>query len=825
LVNVGVQKRKTRKPATRGHQTSDQNIQIFTSKFQRVMTDFGGSGHGGAVAECELNIPIKITSGSATLTSSDLNELGCSASTTKHLNERIESNDSGFSSRSSQSAGSSVAESKPPKSTPNTNSAEKSNSKSKIRKKESPITQKRHRRSSSSRHFVRSLIAAVTNGFSNCSRKKNQNTGTQNGSDHRRHSDSEEDSAQDSFGNNFKSNMKIRNISRDGAGFVIGSEATSTGYVSDSVDGYDKCKGLESEHGRSDQDHSDRCDHHDRSSHDHDRSVGVGHPESFCSLHSRDNISKQVLMSEKNDYSKCNLLETSVTAAISAKLNLNYTDKEEKVVDGKQAQAADPVKQSGPVEEENKKEKKGDKVKTTEYVYVAEDDTEDDSCESGNESEHDEEEPTGSQTGSQTGNTNSNSDSDISDYETNDSSSSYLDLETTQDIKNSKLDVIMEEYDEEILSPDDFGAEYPPDMNLKTQTQNSEKIAEDGSQKLKKKPTIKRKKSTKSGSGSTIRRRNSKAEEDLKNGMKAKLTSLRNDLKLKEEDAISRTNSLKDMILQFETAVAALEIGEGQVSDSDSDSESKLHQQLGVKAIAQKIQEQNAHANEFECAQMPPSQILKLKQALDLEDEKLSKPVPISRRSESKVKLIAKQLAEAEKRRLQMEKLARSQMMKSPKDIKKAASTSFINELLEMARAESEDKLNEISKKEEPHDFKQSLLAARKKITHREQQAEKSSGTPTQNGEKKSEPSGQKTKPSRIENRTKSVSSVSSIEAQNGVEEIDPFVKEVLTSKTVPEPVKQKIRIECWSLFNDPRTPKGVKQCILATMLSKVQNE
>ena len=92
--------------------------------------------------------------------------------------------------------------------------------------------------------------------------------------------------------------MKIlsRNISRDGAGFVIGSEATSTGYVSDSVDGYDKCKGLESEHGRSDQDHSDRhdCDHHDRSC-DHDRSVGV-HPESFCSINSRDNISKQVLM-------------------------------------------------------------------------------------------------------------------------------------------------------------------------------------------------------------------------------------------------------------------------------------------------------------------------------------------------------------------------------------------------------------------------------------------------------------------------------------------------------------------------------------------------
>lgn len=78
---------------------------------------------------------------------------------------------------------------------------------------------------------------------------------------------------------------------------------------------------------------------------------------------------------------------------------------------------------------------------------------------------------------------------------------------------------------------------------------------------------------------------------------------------------------------------------------------------------------------------------------------------------------------------------------------------------------------------------------------------------------------------------TLSASSLSSTDgtfsegSRNVQEEIDPFVKEVLRSKTVPEPVKQKIRIECWSLFNDPRTPKGVKQCILATMLSKVQNE
>merc|ERR1719361_184264 len=253
--------------------------------------------------------------------------------------------------------------------------------------------------------------------------------------------------------------------------------------------------------------------------------------------------------------------------------------------------------------------------------------------------------------------------------------------------------------------------------------------------------TIKRKRSSvkkglAGGKASSLRRKSSTVEQELKNGMKIQLASLRNDLKAKEEDAISRTSSLKDMIHQFETAVAALEIQETKL-DMSSDSEDERQSEdeavgtLGVKAIAQKIQEQTAaNVDEgLEIAQMPPSQILKLKQALDLEDEKLgkSKPMPLSRRSESKVKLIAKQLAEAEKRRIQMEKLAKSQMCKSPKDIKKTASPSFINELLEMARAEDVSSKQEKSKKvEEPHDFKQSLLAARKKITHREENKENS---------------------------------------------------------------------------------------------------
>ena len=390
-------------------------------------------------------------------------------------------------------------------------------------------------------------------------------------------------------------------------------------------------------------------------------------------------------------------------------------------------------------------------------------------------------------------------------------------------------------------------------------------VEDDEDDEVGEKPVIKKKMSVKRRRSA----RRSTTEQDLKNGMKSKLASLRKDLK--KDDKGAHSSSLKAMIDQFETAVAALEMSERQVTQEDSDSDS--HEPiLGVKAIAQKIQAQTKAVEDLDCAQMPPSQILKLKQALDLDDEKLSKPVPLSRRSESKVKLIAKQLAEAEKRRIQMEKLAKSQMCKSPKeqvksfffcllkvirsrtvvvrcslldsqsqlnvldfivplmhnviffkfsnlsqDIKKAASTSFINELLEMARAEeSNEKTNEPSSKvEEPHDFKQSLLAARKKITHREEEQQKS-----KKQDKKETPE----KPARVEPEPEKEEKLDTPCLQPD-ETVDPFVREVLGSMTVPEPVKQKIRIECWSLFNDPRTPKGVKQCILATMLSKVQNE
>lgn len=699
------------------------------------MTDFGGCGQPGAVADCELNIPLQISSGSATLTTSDLNELGCSLSASPL---RLESADSGFSPSRTTSTNEDVTLEKPvTMMSPSTNTMTSKPSKSR-------------RRANPSKHMIRTFIASITNGFSNCSRRKNGATGRPGGgggdqapsTGQRRHSDSEEDSnSADLFEANFKSNAKIRNISRDGAGFVVGSEATSTGYVSDSVDGYDKYKGLESEHGGS------------------NKSTREGEYDSSISYDKKIEVVKEEIC-----------LESSVTKSLSPKLNLNI-----KYDDDEEAEDAESIEEMlEPIAEPKQDKLEADPIKS--LVYVEDSETEDDSSEESVST-------SGTNSGSNSGNGTSieysisnRSDSDCSDNDSADSTSSYID----QPVR--RLDVIVEDdEDDEIVE--------------KAQ--------------IKKKISVKRKRS------SRIRSSGSTTEQDLKNGMKSKLASLRKDLK-KDEGAHS--SSLKNMIVQFETAVAALEMSERQVTVHDDSDDSDPEPILGVKAIAQKIQAQTKAVEDLDCAQMPPSQILKLKQALDLDDEKLSKPVPLSRRSESKVKLIAKQLADAEKRRIQMEKLAKSQMCKSPKDIKKAASTSFINELLEMARAEeSVDKgTNEPSSKvEEPHDFKQSLLAARKKITHREEQPKKKESS------KKPETASIET--TSIE-ETKVETELDTPCLQPD-ETVDPFVREVLGSMTVPEPVKQKIRIECWSLFNDPRTPKGVKQCILATMLSKVQNE
>ena len=143
----------------------------------------------------------------------------------------------------------------------------------------------------------------------------------------------------------------FRNISRDGAGFVVGSEATSTGYVSDSVDGYDKYKGLESEHGGS------------------NKSTREGEYDSSISYDKKIEVVKEEIC-----------LESSVTKSLSPKLNLNikYDDDEEideeiqEVLDEPEPQNIEPM-----VEKLDKID--AEPVKS--LVYVEDSETEDDSSE------------------------------------------------------------------------------------------------------------------------------------------------------------------------------------------------------------------------------------------------------------------------------------------------------------------------------------------------------------------------------------------------------------------------------------------------------------
>jgi len=155
--------------------------------------------------------------------------------------------------------------------------------------------------------------------------------------------------------------------------------------------------------------------------------------------------------------------------------------------------------------------------------------------------------------------------------------------------------------------------------------------------------------------------------------------------------------------------------------------------------------------------------------------------------------------------------------MSSPKAIqRRQSSDSFIRELLEMAKVEVN--LGD-EKPAKTNDFKSQISQASTKIARRK----------TLKSEEDLE------KPLSCLRATKSTTVPSSTEkpeaqptmvnVRGKVEELDPFVKEILSSDSVPKAVKTKIREECWSLFNDPRTPKGVKQCILNTMLSKTQSE
>jgi len=668
------------------------------------MTDFGGNGQGAAVAECELNLP---HSNKLTLTSSDLNELGCTTSTSA----KSTVSSSGVSSGASSSS-KSAADAKHRRNSDK--SADKSvlsifrksrsvshheharrvlqENRSRSRKGSNDANPAKTRRARSSSRIFIEILRTLSKGFSSCRSDREVHSlqkGEQSASGRRRGS---------RLSNNHtetKGRRKSHDASHDGTN---GSDSTSTGYVSDSSN-------------------------------------------------------------EKHDHEQSKLQNQKTLSAMSEVAPNNQSDKT--VCPSKIHAWAEKVV--------NQLDSKSPEIETVELevvqnrVYVASSCSEEDFTEASDESFY-----------------TSQSDSVSSDYE---STSTYDEDTDEKEVKHELKQLKIEDRNKKELGI--------------IKEEEEKEINEDHANKK-----VKRRKST------LKRKKTMRGEEDLTKPIRKKTA-----LKVEELDNISRSGSLKDMILQFETTMAELNIHADNTKNSQEQLEVKDSPLLGVKAIARRIQEQTEFDSmEVEC--MPPSQILKLKQALDLEPkEDLSQPVPLSRRSESKVAQIAKQIADAERERQKLEK-AMARSGKSPKASKRQQSTSFINELLEMARAENSAKNSaENASPGSAPDFKQSLLAARKKITQRDENLSPGSAAAAEE---------QTTEPAPV------AMSVSSVEggALGGPNEIvDPFVKEVLTSKNVPEPVKQKIRIECWSLFNDPRTPKGVKQCILATMLSKVQNE
>ena len=166
----------------------------------------------------------------------------------------------------------------------------------------------------------------------------------------------------------------------------------------------------------------------------------------------------------------------------------------------------------------------------------------------------------------------------------------------------------------------------------------------------------------------------------------------------------------------------------------------------------------------------------------------------------------------------------RSQTMKltSPKSaMRRQSQDSFIRELLEIAKSESNEPKNAEPKK--MNDFKSQISMASTKIIRRKtmtsaDDVERAKITALTKTRAHSCAMGQPP-------LFKTTKSGDKQPTTNTTTELDPFVEDILNNKTVPQAVKQKIREECWSLFNDPKTPKGVKQCILNTMMTKSQTE
>merc|ERR1712050_602512 len=610
------------------------------NQLENCMTDFGGSGLGGTIAECELNLPEKSVSGSTTLTSSDLNELGCTSSTVS--SSGVSSAKSDFSKRRSSLAPSQhqyhvrsgslmsifrrsrSAQPRSPRMPLDTMRSKSTATTTDYgRSKRAAQGNRGFRPRSSSSRILVDIVRSFAGGFSTCSRRRNCDDGPRfKGSNSCSNSDAMSSNSMNQYPNS-QGRRKSHDGSQDGTN---GSDSTSTGYVSDSSN----------------------------------------------EKHYPKNNLKNLKNSPNKPVARPTTVSTISKVVDDAKIATVWTEQLKEVTRVARQMEIDTGQVTKPVTAKESEIPEEDVVATTSsnrdttssernnsytgFCYVA--------------SSVSDEEITGTEDSLYTSATE-----ESSDYETNETSS-YEDETDEKEIKGlhkrQSLQMIKEEEEEE--------------------SQNARKVR-------RRKSTLKR---LKRKLNEDIEKLQPHFDENaLKAGMKSTLASL----KAKEEDNVSRTGSLKDMILQFETAVAALEINDINSNDAETTKNAKSPLQ-GVKAIAQKIQEQAM----LECPDvelMPPSQMLKLQQKVEQAliqepDKDLSQPIPLSRRSESKVAQIARQLAEAERQRVKLEKAAAKKGLHTPKDIaKKESSTSFINELLEMARAESSDKLNEPSKAEE----------------------------------------------------------------------------------------------------------------------------
>jgi len=210
------------------------------------------------------------------------------------------------------------------------------------------------------------------------------------------------------------------------------------------------------------------------------------------------------------------------------------------------------------------------------------------------------------------------------------------------------------------------------------------------------------------------------------------------------------------------------------------------------------------------------------------EEKVLSQPVNLRRTQSTKVLDLAASLfrpgdeiaTENEPKPTRRNAPARSQTMKltSPKSVSRRQSQdSFIRELLEMAKTENPDAKGHTEPKK-INDFKSQISMASTKIIRRK--------TMTSADDLDKAKALAKTRAHSVAvGQAPNLAKIMPKSGDPSVAELDPFVEDILANRTVPLAVKQKIREECWSLFNDPKTPKGVKQCILNTMMTKSQNE